>query len=64
MEMVKEKLKEYGITLRAFGVTNFDNDEAAARQTFEFVKKMGIEVLVLEPKYDDYKIIDKTCERI
>ena len=59
MQMVKEKLSAYGITLRAFGVTNFENNEAAARETFEFVKKMGIKVLVLEPKYDDYKIIDK-----
>ena len=56
---VKQKLDDYGITLRAFGVTNFENNEAAARKTFDFVKKMGIKVLVLEPKYDDYSIIDK-----
>lgn len=56
---VKQKLNDYGITLRAFGVTNFENNEAAARKTFDFVKKMGIKVLVLEPKYDDYSIIDK-----
>jgi sugar phosphate isomerase/epimerase len=59
IENVKQKLNEYGITLRAFGVTNFENNEAAARKTFDFVKKMGIKVLVLEPKYDDYTIIDK-----
>ena len=59
MTLVKVKLKEYGITLRSFGVTNFENNEVAARETFEFVKKMGIKVLVLEPKYDDYAIIDK-----
>ncbi len=59
IKLVKAKLKEHGITLRAFGVTNFDNNEAAARKTFDFVKKMGIKVLMLEPKYDDYSIIDK-----
>ena len=56
---IKSKLNKHGITLRAFGVTNFDNNEEAARETFEFVKKMGIKVLVLEPKYNDYSIIEK-----
>jgi len=56
---IKDKLQKHGITLRVFGVTNFDNNEEAARKTFEFAKKMGIKVLVLEPKYDDYSIIEK-----
>jgi len=56
---IKGKLNKHGITLRAFGVTNFDNNEEAARKTFEFAKKMGIKVLDLEPKYDDYSIIEK-----
>jgi len=56
---IKEQLNKHGITLRAFGVTNFENNEEAARETFEFVKKMDIKVLVVEPKYDDYSIIDK-----
>ncbi len=59
IKKVKQALNKYGITLRAFGVTNFENNETAARKTFDFVKKMGIKVLVLEPKYDDYSIIDK-----
>lgn len=59
IENVKQKLNDYGIILRAFGVTNFENNEAAARKTFDFVKKMEIMVLILEPKYDDYSIIDK-----
>jgi len=63
MKLAKEKLKEYGITLRSFGVTNFENNEEAAKSTFEFVKKMGIKVLVLEPKYDDYTIIDKMVKK-
>lgn len=63
MKLVKKKLKEYGITLRSFGVTNFENNEEAAKSTFEFVKKMGIKVLVLEPEYDDYTIIDKMVKK-
>ena len=47
MKLAKNKLKEYGITLRSFGVANFENNEEAAKSTFEFVKKMGIKVLVL-----------------
>ncbi|MEE9430994.1 MAG: family 16 glycoside hydrolase [Melioribacteraceae bacterium] len=57
--LVKQALKKYGITLRAFGVTNFEHNEAATREVFEFVKTMGIKVLVTEPKYDDFSFIDK-----
>ncbi|MCK5852472.1 DUF1080 domain-containing protein, partial [bacterium] len=60
---IKKKLKKYDITLRAFGVTNFENNEEAAKTTFEFVKKMGIKVLVLEPQYDDYSIINKMVKK-
>ncbi|MFZ1291359.1 MAG: family 16 glycoside hydrolase [Melioribacteraceae bacterium] len=59
MKLVKDKLVEYGITLRAFGVTNFENNETDARKTFNFAKEMGIKVIMLEPSYDDYTIIDK-----
>ncbi|MBK8946240.1 MAG: DUF1080 domain-containing protein [Ignavibacteriae bacterium] len=59
MKLAKEKLTEYGITLRAFGVTNFENNESEARKTFDFAKKMGIQVIMLEPNYDDYSVIDK-----
>ena len=60
---IKKKLKEHDITLRVFGVTNFDNNEEAAKKTFEFAKKMGIKVLVLEPKYDDFSIIEKMVKK-
>ncbi len=63
MNKIKQGLKKYGITLRAFGVTNFDNNEAAAKKTFDFAKKMGIKVIVLEPKYDDYSIIEKMVKK-
>ncbi|MBK7979167.1 MAG: DUF1080 domain-containing protein [Ignavibacteriae bacterium] len=59
MKAVKDKLAEYGMTLRAFGVTNFENNEADARKTFDFAKSMGIKVIMLEPSYDDYSLIDK-----
>lgn len=59
IKMIKKKLKDHNITLVNFGVTGFDNTEEAMREVFDFAKKMGIKVIVTEPKYDDYTIIDK-----
>ena len=63
IKQIKERLNKHGITLRAFGVTNFDNNEEAAEETFQFVKKMGIKVLVLEPQYDDYSVIENMVKK-
>ena len=57
--LVKKKLQESGITLVSFGVVNFDNNEKAMRQAFDFAKKMGIRTICTEPEYDDYSLIDK-----
>lgn len=59
MQMIKKKLSDHDITLVNFGVTGFDNTEEAMRVVFDFAKKMGIKVIVTEPQYDDYSIIDK-----
>jgi sugar phosphate isomerase/epimerase len=45
---VKKKLADAGIKLVAYGVDGVPTDEKGARQTFEWAKKMGIEVLVTE----------------
>jgi len=59
MMKIKKKLKDHNITLVNFGVTGFDNTEEAMREVFDFAKKMGIKVIVTEPQYDDYSLIDK-----
>ena len=59
IKAVKDALKKHSITLKAFGVTNFDPSKEAARPTFEFAKTMGIKIIVIEPKYDDYKFIEE-----
>jgi sugar phosphate isomerase/epimerase len=59
MQMIKKKLSDHDITLVNFGVTGFDNTEEAMRVVFDFAKKMGIKVIVTEPQYDDYSLIDK-----
>jgi sugar phosphate isomerase/epimerase len=46
---IKQKLADAGgLKVVAFGVAGVPTDEKAARKTFEWAKKMGIEVLVTE----------------
>src|SRR5262249_554725 len=46
---VKKKLADAGgLKLVAYGVDSIPTDEPGARKTFEWAKKMGIEVLVTE----------------
>lgn len=59
MKMIKKKLKDHNITLVNFGVTGFENTEESMREVFDFAKVMGIKVIVTEPQYDDYTLIDK-----
>jgi sugar phosphate isomerase/epimerase len=53
-EAIKKKLAEAGgLKLVAYGVAGIPTDEKGARKTFEWAKKMGIEVLVTETKPND-----------
>jgi sugar phosphate isomerase/epimerase len=57
---IKKKLADAGgLKVVAFGVAGVPEDEAAARKTFEWAKKMGIEVLVTETTPSE--IHDKLC---
>jgi sugar phosphate isomerase/epimerase len=57
-EEVLAKLKEAGgLKLVAYGVDGIPTDEAGAKKTFEWAKKMSIEVLVTETKPND--VIEK-----
>jgi|ERR1043166_5154642 sugar phosphate isomerase/epimerase len=59
-EEVKKKLADAGgLKLVAYGVDGIPNDEAGARKTFEWAKKMGIEVLVTETTPSEMH--DKLC---
>lgn len=59
IDYVKQKLKESGIKLIAYGVVGFDNDEESMRRVFDFARKMGIEIIVTEPQFDDYSLIEQ-----
>src|SRR5205823_4827605 len=57
---IKKKLADAGgLKLVAYGVDSVPTDEAGARKTFEWAKKMGLEVLVTETTPND--IHDKLC---
>lgn len=56
---VQAKLKEAGVKVVSFGVSPISTNEAAARQRFEWAKKMGIEVLVTETVPN--AMFDKLC---
>ncbi len=57
---VKKKLADAGVKLVAYGVDGIPNDEEGARKTFEWAKKMGIEVLVTETRPTD--VHEKLCK--
>ena len=50
---IKKKLADAGLKLVAYGVDGIPTDEKGARKTFEWAKKMGIEVLVTETTPND-----------
>lgn len=57
---IKQKLADAGgLKTVAYGVDSIPDDEAGARKTFEWAKKMGIEVLVTETRPN--AMYDKLC---
>lgn len=48
----KEMLNKAGITLAAYGVVGFDDNETKARQAFDFAKAMGLKSISANPKKD------------
>ncbi len=59
LEKVREEMRKRDITPVAYGVVNFDDNEASARKVFEFAKKLGIGIVVTEPAWDDWSLLDR-----
>jgi sugar phosphate isomerase/epimerase len=59
LKMVRKRLMDHGITLVAYGVVAFENNEKSMRSVFDFARKMGIQTIITEPSYDDYSLIEK-----
>lgn len=60
---IKEELKKRDLQLVSFGVLNFDSTEEATEEVFQFAKTMGIQTLVIEPRYDDFTLIEKMAKK-
>lgn len=61
-ERVKQRLKEKGITLYAYGVVGGENEEEW-QKIFEFAQDMGVQVITAEPAEDQLDYISKLCDQ-
>ncbi len=57
----KAMLKENGLTLLAFGVEGFNDNEGAARKAFDFAKAMGVMSISADPQKNKatFDLLDK-----
>ena len=56
---VKDKLKETGVSLVAYGVVGIGRTEESMRPVFNFARKMGIRTIMTEPEDDDFTLLEK-----
>ena len=61
IEATKALLKEFGVTLVAFGVEGFNDNEGAARKAFDFAKAMGVMSISADPQKNKatFDLLDK-----
>ena len=61
VEAAKAMLKEHGLTLLAFGVEGFNDNEGAARKAFDFAKAMGVMSISADPQKNKatFDLLDK-----
>ncbi len=61
IEASKAMLKENGLTLLAFGVEGFNDNEGAARKAFDFAKAMGVMSISADPQQNKatFDLLDK-----
>lgn len=61
IEEQKKLLADAGVTLMAYGVVGFDENESKARTFFDYAKAMGIKSLSADPKKDKatFDVLDK-----
>ncbi|MCJ7580118.1 MAG: DUF1080 domain-containing protein, partial [Candidatus Aminicenantes bacterium] len=59
IKLIKEKLRELGLSFVGYGVVSFNNEEAEMRKVFDFAREMRIPTIVTEPAYDDFTLLEK-----
>jgi sugar phosphate isomerase/epimerase len=62
IEAVKRKLADSGVRIVAFGVTGLSADEAESRKTFDWCRRMGVEVINTEVHEDAFDTLEKLCK--
>jgi sugar phosphate isomerase/epimerase len=63
IQLVKTKLRQHGISIFAMGVVRWENNETDAEKYFDFARNMGISMLVTEPEYDDFSLIENMVKK-
>lgn len=63
LDKIRAGLRERGLSLVGYGVVSFENDEAAMTKVFEFARKMGIPVIMTEPAFDDFSLIERMVRK-
>jgi sugar phosphate isomerase/epimerase len=56
---IKDRLKETGISVVAYGVCDIGKTEESMRKVFDFARKLGIQTIVTEPADDDFTLLEK-----
>jgi len=59
VQLVQKMLRESGIELVGYGVVKFDNVEPDIRRVFDFARKLGIRIIITEPKEEGAEILEK-----
>jgi inosose dehydratase len=62
LNAVLKLCKEYDVTPRAFGVSEFTKDHDANKKLFEFGKALGVKMLSANPSVDAFDSLDKLCD--
>ncbi len=59
LKLVREKLNSLKMSVAAYGVVDTGRTEEEMRRLFDFARKLGIRVIVTEPKDEDYPLLNK-----
>lgn len=57
-----KRMEDLGIVPDAYGVTGFNEDEAAARKVFDFAKRLGLRSISADPTPTSFDMLDKLVE--
>jgi len=59
LKLVREKLNSLKMSVVAYGVVDTGRTEEEMRRVFEFARKLGIRVIVTEPRDEDFPVLSK-----